>query len=106
MLTRCAFFSGRVRPGFEARFDEHVRTRLVPLRTRLPGARDVRVPRRQHGDAGEPAFALVISMCFADQAAIDAALDSPVRRESQAESRAPIEMVDGVVLHTVFAATV
>ncbi|WP_070106675.1 EthD family reductase [Burkholderia plantarii] len=106
MLTRCAFFSGRVRPGFEARFDEHVRTRLVPLRTRLPGARDVRVPRRQHGDAGEPAFALVISMRFADQAAIDAALDSPVRRESQAESRAPIEMVDGVAFHTVFAATV
>ncbi|ALK30725.1 EthD family reductase [Burkholderia plantarii] len=106
MLTRCAFFSGRVRPGFEARFDEHVRTRLVPLRTRLPGARDVRVPRRQHGDAGEPAFALVISMRFADQAAIDAALDSPMRRESQAESRAPIEMVDGVVFHTVLAATV
>ncbi|WP_242468278.1 hypothetical protein [Burkholderia plantarii] len=90
MLTRCALFSGRVRPGFEARFAEHVKTRLVPLWTRLPGAREVRVPRQQHSDAGEPAFAL----------------DSPVRRESQIESRALIEMFDGVAFHTVFAETV
>ncbi|MEX3629418.1 MAG: antibiotic biosynthesis monooxygenase [Burkholderia sp.] len=105
MLTRCAYFSGRIKPGCEARFHDHVENRLVPLWTRFPGAHDVRVLRQHHSDVGEPAFPLVIMMRFEDQAAIDAALASPARLESQIESRALIGMFDGVVFHTVFEET-
>lgn len=105
MLIRCAFFKGRIKPGMEDRFDAHVQTRLVPLWTRFPGAREVRVMRQRDSDVDDPLLPLVIAMRFDSQASIDAALASPVRLESQRESRALLDMFEGSVFHTVFDAT-
>ncbi|MFM0736339.1 hypothetical protein PQQ51_03695 [Paraburkholderia xenovorans] len=106
MLMRCAFFKGRIKPGMESRFYRQVEDKLVPLWTRFPGAKDVRVIRQRHSDVDDPAIPLAIAMLFDSQDDIDAALASPVRRESQVESRVLIDMFEGTVFHTVFDAQV
>jgi hypothetical protein len=106
MLMRCAFFKGTIKPGMESRFNRQVEERLVPLWTRFPGAKDVRIIRQLHSDVNDPAIPLAIAMLFDSQQDIDAALASPVRRESQVESRVLLDLFDGTVFHTVFDAQV
>ncbi|QTD94775.1 hypothetical protein [Burkholderia anthina] len=102
MLIRLACFKGRIRPGREADFHQHVDKELVPLWQRFPNAREVHVMRQHHSDVDDPALPLVIAMHFDNQASIDEALVSPVRIESQQASRALLDMFDGSVFHTVF----
>ncbi|MBB1599421.1 MULTISPECIES: hypothetical protein [unclassified Variovorax] len=105
-LVRCAFFNGRIRPGMEDAFHRHVDERMVPLWTRFPAVRDVRVLRQHQSDVADPALPLVLVMHFDSHEDIAAALASPVRRESQQASRALLEMFEGAVFHTVFDARV
>ena len=101
-LTRCAFFQGRIRPGMEVAFYQHVQDVMVPLWSRFPKVRGVQVWTQENADIKEPAYPLVMVMRFDSQADIEQALSSPVREESKRESAALIEMFDGTVFHTVF----
>lgn len=104
MFVRCAFFKGRVKPGLEADFDAYIETRLKPLWARFPGVLEVRVLREVETDSDSIPLPLVLAMRFASREAIEAALASPARAESREVSKGLIQMFEGEVVHTVFAA--
>jgi antibiotic biosynthesis monooxygenase (ABM) superfamily enzyme len=104
MFIRCAFFRGRVRPGHEAAFTRYVEERLVPLWRRFPGAQEVRVLRQLESDQDHSRYEMVLEIRYPSREAIEAALASPVRAESREVTRGLLEMFDGDVFHTVFAA--
>jgi hypothetical protein len=102
MLIRCAFFEGRVKPGFEQQFSKFVADRLVPLWNNFPGAREVRVLRQIDADTPVPHYAMVLQIQYPDQTAMDLALASEVRAQSRAETAELVKMYDGRIFHTVF----
>jgi antibiotic biosynthesis monooxygenase (ABM) superfamily enzyme len=104
MFIRCAFFSGRVKPGREAEFTAYVRDKLVPLWTRFPGAEEVRVLRQEESDSDAQRYEMVLAIRYPSRAAIEEALASPVRFESREVTKGLTEMFDGSIFHTVFKA--
>jgi hypothetical protein len=104
MFIRCAFFSGQVKPGFEAAFNNYIRKELVPLWTRFPGAQEVRVLRQIESDVNDPRLEMVLSVRYPSRESIDIALASEVRLKSREVSVALIDMFDGKVFHTIFSA--
>jgi antibiotic biosynthesis monooxygenase (ABM) superfamily enzyme len=102
MLVRQALFEGAIHSGRETAFDAYVEATMLPLWRRFPGVREVRVLRERERDAGMPEVAMVLSMTFDDAAALQAALDSPVRVESRAATQGLLAMFDGRVRHHVF----
>lgn len=104
MFIRCAFFKGKVRAGYEEKFDTYIKTVLVDTWRAFPGAREVRVLREVESDNPAVPLELVISIVFDSTDAIDAALNSPERFDSREKSKALIDMFNGEVFHTVFRA--
>lgn len=104
MLIRYAFFRGRIKPGMEDAFSQHVEDKLIPLWTRFPGAKEVRILRQKQTDSPDIDLPLGIAIYFGSQDEIDVALSSPARLESQFESCKLMEMFEGTVFHTVFDA--
>jgi hypothetical protein len=102
MFIRCAFFEGKVKPGCDEAFAAFVRDRLLPLWTRFPGAKEVRVLRQIESDTEQPHYAMVLAIRYPSRAAIDEALKSDVRAESRAETVELVEMFEGRIFHTVF----
>jgi hypothetical protein len=102
MFIRCAFFEGKVKPGYEEAFAEFVRDRLLPLWTRYPGAKEVRVLRQTESDTAEPHYALILSMSYPNREAIEKTLASAVRQKSKIETIDLVKMFDGRIFHTVF----
>jgi hypothetical protein len=102
MLIRCAFFEGRVKPGFESQFSSFVAEHLVPLWNTFPGATEVRVLRQVDADTPEPHYAMVLQIQYPDQAAMDLALKSEIRAKSRTETAELVKMYDGRIFHTVF----
>lgn len=102
MYIRCAFFEGRVKPGFENAFADFVKDRLVPLWTKFPGADEVRVLRQKESDTAEPQYAMVLSIRYPSLAAIEEALKSDVRQKSRDETAELVKMFEGRIFHTVF----
>lgn len=101
-LTRCAFFQGRVRPGMEAAFRQYVSGTMVPLWSRFPHLRELRVSGQESSDVWEPAYPLVMAMRFDNHDELEQALASPARAESRQASAQLLEMFEGTVFHTVF----
>lgn len=104
MYIRCAFFSGRAKPGREAEFTAYVREKLVPLWTRFPGAEEVRVLRQEESDSDAQRYEMVLAIRYPSREAIEEALASPVRLESREVTEGLMEMFDGSIFHTVFKA--
>ncbi len=102
MLIRCAFFEGRVKPGCDEAFATFVAERLVPLWTQFPGAEEVRVLRQSESDTDNPHYAMVLSIQYPNQAAIEQALKSDVRNQSRAETVELVKLFEGRIFHTVF----
>ena len=102
MLIRCAFFEGRVKSGCDDAFAAFVKDRLVPLWTKFPGAEEVRVLRQYQSDTDEPHYAMVLSIAYPNEAAMEMALASDVRQQSRVETGELIKMFDGRIFHTVF----
>jgi antibiotic biosynthesis monooxygenase (ABM) superfamily enzyme len=104
MYIRCAFFSGRAKPGREAEFTAYVREKLVPLWTRFPGAEEVRVLRQDESDSDAQRYEMVLAIRYPSREAIEEALASPVRFESREVTKGLVEIFDGSIFHTVFKA--
>ena len=83
MITRFALFEGSVKPGQEAAFRAAVHERLVPLWTQFPGSSEVRVMFSDDRDEGAPEFPLILAITYPDKAAMEAALEAPVRFQSR-----------------------
>ncbi|WP_404401390.1 hypothetical protein [Pelagibacterium halotolerans] len=102
MITRFALFEGRVRDGRTDAFRAAVLERLVPLWTGFPGNTDVAVTFSDECDDGAPEFPLILAISYPDRATMDAALMSPVRAKSKAETEAICaELFDGRIHHHV-----
>lgn len=86
----------------QAEFRTFVEERLMPMWSRFPGARDVRVMFARERDEGAPPFALSLAIVFDDAAALAAALEAPVRFESRAVTAEVMRMFDGRIYHHVF----
>lgn len=102
MIVRQALFEGSIHAGREGDFRAYVETALLPLWRRFPGVREVRVLHEVGRDAGVPEVAMILSMVFEDAAALQAALDSPVRHDSREVTKGLLAMFDGRVRHHVF----
>lgn len=104
MYIRCAFFKGKVKEGYQEKFDTYIDTVLVDTWRAFPGALEVRVLREVESDNPEMPLELVISIKFESIDAIEKALNSPERYDSREKSQPLIEMFEGDVFHTVFKA--
>ncbi|MEL6101285.1 MAG: hypothetical protein AAFR68_08195 [Pseudomonadota bacterium] len=102
MITRFALFEGALKPGHQDAFRRAVLERLVPLWTKFPGNSDVRVMFSDDRDAGAPEFPLILAISYPDQAAMEAALDSPYRAQSRnVTGQIVAEHFDGRIHHHV-----
>ena len=106
MLTRTAIYEGIVAPGREDEFFGRVRDELEPLWRRFPGVLAVRVQRTVSHDPDAAPIAMILEMDFADQAAIDRCLASPIRPESHAATERVMTLFDGRFYHLIAEATV
>lgn len=102
MIVRQAFFHGTIHAGREAEFRRFVEERLVPMWTRFPGARHVRIQFEFERDEGANPIAMALSMVFADREALAKALEASVRFESRAVTAELMAMFDGHIAHHVF----
>lgn len=102
MITRFALFEGSVKPGRVAEFRAAVHERLIPLWTQFPGNTDVRVMFSDDRDEGAPEFPLILAISYPDSAAMEAALEAPVRSQSkEVTGEVVAEFFDGTIHHHV-----
>lgn len=104
MIIRYALFEGTIHEGREAEFRAFVKERLVPLWTQFPGAEEVRVLDGVDRDEGAPTYAMALAIRYPDMAAVETALQSPVRFESREVTGELLKMFTGKVHHHVFEA--
>ena len=104
MFIRCAFFKGQIKSGMEDSFHAYWRENLVPLWSAFPQLLELRVLNEVESDDTENPFPLVLVMKFATRNDIKEALASSARWTSKETSKGLLDMFDGNVIHTVFAA--
>jgi hypothetical protein len=102
MFKRLAFFEGAIRPGCEVAFDAYVNDRLVPLWTRFPNAQRVEVLREVDAEDGAHRYPMVLSIAYPSRAAIEQALNSPVRFESREVTKGLFAFFEGRIFHVVY----
>ncbi|MCK8779391.1 hypothetical protein M0654_05265 [Rhizobium sp. NTR19] len=102
MIIRQAFFEGTIKPGQDDAFRAYVAEKLMPMWLAFPGVKEVRVLYNIERDEGAPSYAMALSTMYEDQAALAAALESPVRYESREMTKGLLEMFDGHIHHHVF----
>ena len=106
MLTRTAIYEGTIRSGHEEEFFRRVTEELEPLWRRFPHVLAVRVQRTRSADKDSRPIAMVLEMDFADMAAIEACLASPIRPQSHAATEAVMTLFEGRFYHLVAEARV
>ena len=106
MLTRTALDEGKIHPGQGDEFFRRVREELEPLWRRFPGVLAVRVQRTQSADPDARPIAMILEMDFADMAAIERCMASPIRPESHAATVEVMKLFDGRFYHLVAEASV
>jgi hypothetical protein len=100
MITRFAFFEGRVEEGQIEAFRATVLDEILPKWKAFPGALSVRVCFADEHDDGAPEFPLILAISYPDRAAVDAALASPARAEGKAATEAVLaRFFDGQIHH-------
>jgi len=100
MITRFAFFEGRVGEGQIEAFRAAVLDEILPKWKAFPGALSVRVCFANERDDGAPEFLLILAISYPDRAAVDAALASPARAEGKAATEAVLaRFFDGRIHH-------
>ena len=105
MLTRTAIYEGAVKPGHEEEFFRRVRDELEPMWRRFPNVKAVRVQRTVSADKDCRPIAMILEMDFADMAAIEDCMASPIRPESHAATEKVMQLFEGRFYHLVAQAT-
>ena len=102
MIIRYALFEGTIHEGREAEFKKFVKEKLVPLWTRFPGAREVRVLDGTQRDEGAPVYAMALAIRYPDIETCNKALESDARAQSRDMTGELLKMFTGRVHHHVF----
>jgi hypothetical protein len=104
MLTRLAFFEGKIQSGRDADFERYVRETLLPIWRQTPHALRVEVMREVEADDGAHRFPMVLLIAYPDREALDEALASPVRALGREATRGLYEFFAGRIFHAVYEA--
>ena len=83
MLVRMAIFEGQVKPGREHAMRDYVTGNLKPLWEKFTGALEVKVLFGVQQDPTGPEIPCILQITYADQTAMNQALDSAARYESR-----------------------
>lgn len=83
MLTKYAFFSGRLKPGVEAAMRAHVETTLKPLWKQFAPSERVEVLYGYDQEPEGPCIPLVLAVTYNDEAAMQQAMQSSARHEAR-----------------------
>jgi hypothetical protein len=102
MYTRSAIFEGVIRPGKTDLFLDIIKNKLLPIWTRMPNVQDVRLFWPEEKDSEAPEIVLVQQIDYPSREAIEEALNSSVRDEAVAASRALENVFDGRHYHYIF----
>lgn len=102
MIVRVATFEGDVAADKREAFYAHVREKLVPLWQQFPGAQCVDVQFPHGADEGAPPVALLLSMAFEDESALQAMLASDIRAASTVLTRQLLTMLEGRLYHHIY----
>jgi antibiotic biosynthesis monooxygenase (ABM) superfamily enzyme len=100
LIIRQGFFEGRIRPGMDDKFFQHVREQMVPVWRSFPGLIELRVSTASATEDGIE-YPLHTSFSFPTQAALEAVLTSPERQEALKRTKILLEMFEGRVFHVV-----
>jgi antibiotic biosynthesis monooxygenase (ABM) superfamily enzyme len=100
VIIRQGFFDGRIRPGMEEAFYDHVADRMVPVWRSFPGLLELRVSTANSPE-NDVTYPLHTTFVFPSDAALEAVLTSPERQESLARTKELMTMFDGRIYHVV-----
>lgn len=98
-FVRVAFFEGQLKPGGETGFFAYARERLVPLWKSFPGLQSFRMLPGGKSDDGAHPFLLMLEFTYPNQAAMEAALEAPIRMQSREVTKGLFEYFDGRISH-------
>jgi hypothetical protein len=79
MITRYAFFEGRITAGEMDNFRAAVLAEILPHWKFFPGIVSVRVCFENERDEGAPVLPLILAITYPNRASVDVALASPQR---------------------------
>ena len=83
MITRYAFFEGKVHPGQTEAFRSAIQSEVMPHWKSFPGVLAVRVCFANERDDGAPEIPLILAISYPDRLAMDVALASPERARAK-----------------------
>lgn len=101
MITRTAIFEGRIKEGCEDRFFKELEDRLVPLWKEFPHAENVRYYRIVESDTDARLIAMIQQIDYPSMAALEEAVQSPVRDKARAVTMELMEMFEGRFYHLI-----
>ncbi|MEM1076331.1 MAG: hypothetical protein AAF665_01850 [Pseudomonadota bacterium] len=103
MIVRFALFHGTLDDADRSDFDQHLRTRMLPLISAFPGLQSLRVLVPSEGDGRLAGAVLALEMTYQNRAAMEAALASPERARNAEETKALLAILkEPEVSHSVF----
>jgi hypothetical protein len=79
MITRYAFFEGRITAGETNNFRAAVLAEILPHWKSFPGIVSVKVCFENERDEGAPEMPLILAITYPNRASVDIALASPQR---------------------------
>lgn len=102
---RSAFWTGQIKAGAEARFQQHMQEVLVPGLAAMPGVQSVQALWPRNLEDSPPAIACQVLVCFASRADLERMLASEERRTLRPQVLEAIAMFDGSISHIEFVAS-
>ena len=99
---RSAFWTGTVKAGAEARFQQHIDGVVVPDLRALPGVLSASALWPRNLEDAPPAIACQVLVAFASRADLDRMLASDERRAMRAQVLEAVALFDGAISHIEF----
>ena len=90
MITRYAFFEGRITAGETANFRAAVLTEILPHWKSFPSVLSVKVCFENERDEGAPEMPLILAITYPTRASVDVALASPQRAKAVAATESVV----------------
>ncbi len=101
MYVRCAYFEGTVAAENRERFDRFFDEEVIPMITRFPNLRRVRLLRGEWFEEGAPGIYQTIELTFDSKEDVDTALASEARTRNVENMKKSgiMDLFDGRLYH-------
>ncbi|WP_068084671.1 hypothetical protein [Polycladidibacter stylochi] len=101
MITRRAFFEGKIKQGCEELFYQEVKENLLPVWQSMPNVLDVRIHRIEAVDDGAPQIFFMQEIDYPSHEAMQEAMQSPKRELAKAAHEKIMRLYDGRHFHII-----